>query len=161
VGYNAQAMFFHNSTQAFMKKYFVEPEDYKFIHAMARKSVGDNKKRKQEIVEHTEARVAEKRAKKLQREKKAKEKAKQIAEIALVLDKDKVTILKGQKLKDQLSAFKSANAPNLKGVTGSSKVGLICEKLCESVDLYQSGQWKLQNTIEIDESELVKNLIYH
>ena len=35
IGYNAQAMFFHNNTEAFMKKYFVEPEDYKFIHAAA------------------------------------------------------------------------------------------------------------------------------
>jgi hypothetical protein len=153
IGYNAQAMFFSNETEAFMKKYFVEPEDYKFIHAMARKTVGDDKKRRQEIVEHTEARVAEKREKRKQRKKKAEDKARYIAEIALVLDKDKVAALKGQKLKDQLLAFKSANAPNLKGVTVSSKVGIIHDSLCEAVDLYQSGQWKLDTGAEFEESE--------
>jgi hypothetical protein len=46
-----------------MKKYFVEPEDYKFIHAMARQTMADDKNRRHEIVQHTEAKIVQKKAK--------------------------------------------------------------------------------------------------
>jgi hypothetical protein len=153
VGYNAQAMFFHNNTEAFMKKYLVEPEDYKFIHAMAQKTMGEDKKRKHEIVEHTEARIAQKTAKRAQRKQKADATAQRIAEISLILNKEKVAALKGQSLKDQLQVYKSANAPNLKGVTANTKVGIIREQMCNAIDMYISGQWKPQEDHSIDDTE--------
>jgi hypothetical protein len=48
LGYNAQAMFFHNDTEAFIKKFFVEPEDYKFLHSMAWQATAEDKKRRLE-----------------------------------------------------------------------------------------------------------------
>jgi hypothetical protein len=59
--------------------------------------------------------------------------------MALVLDKAKIPGLKGQQLKDQLRFFKSAGAPNLKGITTSTKVNDIHAGLCESIDLYKAG----------------------
>ena len=71
IGYNAQAMFFHNNTEAFMKQYFVKPEDYKFIHAAAQEMTADDKKRRHEIVQHTEAKIVQKQAKREKRKQNA------------------------------------------------------------------------------------------
>jgi hypothetical protein len=95
----------------------------------------------------------QKKAKRKQRKQKADAAAQRIAGIALVLDKEKITALKGQSLKDQLKVFKSAEAPNLKGITASTKVNDIRAELCKAVDLYKSGQWKLHSSREIDQSE--------
>ena len=65
--------------------------------------------------------------------------------MTLVLDKIKIPDLKGQHLKDQLRVFKPAGAPNLKGITASTKVNDICARLCESIYLYKTGQWKPLN----------------
>jgi hypothetical protein len=138
--YNAQAMFFHNNTEAFMKKFFVEPEDYKFLHSMAWQATAEDKKRRHEIVQHAEAKILQKKARREQRKQKADAMAQQISGMALVLDKAKIPGLKGQQLKDQLRVFKSAGAPNLKGITTSTKVNNICAGLCESIDLYKAGQ---------------------
>ena len=73
------------------------------------------------------------------RKQKADAAAQRIAGIALVLDKEKITALKGQSLKDQLKVFKSAMAPNLKGITNSTKVNDIRAELCKAIDLYKSG----------------------
>jgi hypothetical protein len=153
IGYNAQAMFFHNNTEAFMKKYFVEPEDYKFIHAAAREMTADDKKRRHEIVQHTEAKIMQKKAKREQRKQKADATAQRIAGISLILDKEKITALKGQSLKDQLKVFKLAEAPNLKGITASTKVNDIRAGLSKAIDLYKSGEWKIHNDGALDESE--------
>ena len=153
IGYNAQAMFFHNDTEAFMKKYFVEPEDYKFIHAAAREMTADDKKRRHEIVQHTEAKIVQKQAKREKRKENAAATAQRIAEISLILDKEKVTALKGQSLKDQLKVFKLAEAPNLKGITANSKVNDIRAGLSKAIDLYKSGKWKILNDGALDESE--------
>ena len=37
--YNAQAMYFHNNTAAFMSRFFKD-EDYKYIHKLARAADG-------------------------------------------------------------------------------------------------------------------------
>ena len=71
----------------------------------------------------------------------------------MVLAKEKITDLKGQSLKDQLKVFKSAMAPNLKGITASTKVNDIRAELCKAIDLYKSGQWQLPNSGVIDQSE--------
>ena len=130
--YNAQAMFYHNNTQAFMEKNF-QDEDYKFIHKMVRESRGEERKRREELVQYAEAKVA----------KKADD-----AGIKLILDKEQVVKLKGQALKDNLRAFQAAGAPNLKGMTQSSKVNIIREGLLLSVDLYLTGNWKPIQTAE-------------
>jgi hypothetical protein len=71
----------------------------------------------------------------------------------LILDKEKVTSLKGQSLKDQLKVFKLAEAPNLKGITANSKVNDIRAGLSKAIDLYKSGEWKIHNDGVLDESE--------
>ena len=120
---------------------------------MARQASSEDKKRRQKIVQHTEAKILQKTAKRAQRKQRADAAAQRIAGIALVLDKEKITALKGQSLKDQLKVFKSAMAPNLKGITASTKVNDICAELCKAIDLYKSGQWKLPSSGVIDQSD--------
>jgi len=43
-------------------------------------------------------------------------------------------------------------APNLKGITASTKVNDIHAELCKAIDLYKSGQWKLPSSGGIDQS---------
>jgi hypothetical protein len=113
----------------------------------------DDKKRRHEIVQHTEAKIVQKQAKREKRKQNAAATAQRIAEISLILDKEKVTALKGQSLKDQLKVFKLAEAPNLKGITANSKVNDIRAGLSKAVDLYKSGEWKIPNDGALDESE--------
>jgi hypothetical protein len=113
----------------------------------------DDKKRRHEIVQHTEAKIMQKKAKREQRKQKADATAQRIAGISLILDKEKITALKGQSLKDQLKVFKLAEAPNLKGITASTKVNDIRAGLSKAIDLYKSGEWKIHNDGALDESE--------
>jgi len=113
----------------------------------------DDKKRRHEIVQHTEAKIVQKQAKKEKWKQNAAATAQHIAEISLILDKEKITVLKGQSLKDQLKVFKLAKAPNLKGITANSKVNDIRAGLSKAIDLYKSGEWKIQNDGALDESE--------
>ena len=145
--YNAQAMFYHNNTQAFMEKNF-QDEDYKFIHKMARESRGEERKRREELVQHAEAKVAKKADDAKKRKAQAAAVAQKIAGIKLILDKEQVVKLKGQALKDHLRAFQAAGAPNLKGITQSSKVNIIREGLQKAVGLYLTGDWKPIQTAE-------------
>jgi hypothetical protein len=95
----------------------------------------------------------QKKAKREQRKQKADATAQRIAGISLILDKEKITALKGQSLKDQLKVFKLAEAPNLKGITASTKVNDIRAGLSKAIDLYKSGEWKIHNDGALDESE--------
>ena len=62
-------MFHHNNTQVLMENKF-QAEDYKFIHQMARESRGEEKKRRQEVVLHAEAKIAKQaNAAKMRKEK--------------------------------------------------------------------------------------------
>ena len=116
--YNAQALFHHNETQAFMSEKFGTEDDYKFLHQEARKMQGVDKKRKHEIIEHAEARVAQKlETKKVNQAKKEKNAAK-IASIELIMDREAVVKLTGEKLRDHFSAFKAAGAPNMIKIVG-------------------------------------------
>ena len=63
----------------------------------------------------------QKQAKREKWKQNAADTAQRIAAISLILDKEKITALKGQSLKDQLKVFKLAKAPNLKGITANSK----------------------------------------
>jgi hypothetical protein len=100
--------FSYNDTEAFMKKFFVEPEDYRFLHSMARQATAEDKKRRHEIVQHAEAKILQKKARWEQWKQKADAMAQQISGMALVLDKAKIPGLKEQQLKNQLRVFKSA-----------------------------------------------------
>jgi hypothetical protein len=139
--YNAQAMFHHNNTKAFMEKNF-QADDYKFVHQMARESRGEEKKRREEMVLHAEAKIAKQAAATKKRKAKAAAVAQKIAGITLILDREEVVKLKGQALKDHLKAFQAAGAPNLKSINLSSKVAIIREGLQKAVDLYLAGEWK-------------------
>ena len=90
--YNAQAMFYHNNTQAFMEKNF-QDEDYKFIHKMVRESRGEERKRREELVQHAEAKVAKKADDAKKRKARAAAVAQKIAGIKLILDKEQVVKL--------------------------------------------------------------------
>ena len=60
LNHNALAMFYKNNTQAFMVAKFTEPEDYQYLHMLARKSQGEGKQRRKEIVEFRDIRQAKK-----------------------------------------------------------------------------------------------------
>src|SRR3954451_2034083 len=74
--FNAQAMFRHNETQIFMKKQF-QPDDYKFVRKMARQADSQKLelKRKQKLVQHTQAKNKKKRAAVEKRKQNAAKKA--------------------------------------------------------------------------------------
>ena len=92
-------MFYHNDTQAFMKNKF-QAEDYKFIHQVARESRGEEKKRREELVLHAEAKIIKQTDAAKKRKAKAAAAAQKIAGIKLILDREEVVKLKGQALKD-------------------------------------------------------------
>lgn len=149
--YNAQAMFHHNETQAFMEAKFTTPEDFKFLHQEARNLTGVDKKRKLEIINYAEEKVAKKQeAAKVQQEKTAKQAAK-IASIRLIFYRDSVVASTGERLKDQFNAFKAAGAPN---IPNRSRVGVLRQALEEAIDFYHADKWDpYKNPEEVLEEE--------
>ena len=139
--YNAQAMFHHNETQAFMNAKFNDPEDFKFLHTEARKLKGVDKKRHLEIIQYNEAKIAQRQAAAKKQKDKVAKKAAEIAKIRLILDRDAVVKLAGEKLKAHFSAFKAAGAPNVQDMTTRERVAQIREALQQAVDLYNEGKW--------------------
>jgi hypothetical protein len=125
LGHNALKMYFTNNTQAFMAANFTQPEDYQFLHQMARESIGEERKQKQELVKFQQNHHAAKLAKREEAVQKKKENADQLANTLLVLDKEKVAALKGQALKDQLKLFQHLDAPNLAQIKQTTKVSEI------------------------------------
>jgi hypothetical protein len=151
--YNAQAMFHQNRTQEFMQQKF-QLEDHQFIRQMARSadSQGQDNRRKEMLVKHNEARILKKKIASEKRRKDAAKKARRIAAVILIFDKEKVTNLKGEKLKDHLLAFKHAGAPNLQGITVRSTVGKIREGLHKAIDSFNRGEWEPLAQSEIEDS---------
>jgi hypothetical protein len=115
--YNAQAMFHHNDTQAFIKQYS-SPEDEQYIREKACQSNKEERMRKQAIVSHNEERIAKRTAAAKKRKDNATKRAERVAKIELIWVKDDIDKLKGQKLKDHLKAFQIAGAPNLQPQPG-------------------------------------------
>ena len=150
LSFNSLSMFFRNNTQAFMAAKFTEEEDYRYIHKLAREANGEEKKRRKELVDFREKRQAEKTARKEIREKNAKATATRIAELDLVLDKEKIPGLKGQALKDQLKLFKSEGAPNLKQGPMPTKVSDIRKALKDAIDMHINGTWNIFQDEEIE-----------
>jgi hypothetical protein len=152
--YNAQAIFNHNETQAFMNAKFSTHEDYKFLHEEARKMKGIDKKRKLEIIEHTEARIAQKLEAGKARQAKKAENAAKIASTELIMDREAVVKLAGEKLKNQFSAFKVAGAPNMIGMTTRNKVAELRQALQAAIDLYHEHKWApYRDEEEVNEEE--------
>ena len=141
--YNAQAMYAHNNTQAFMEEKF-QPEDHQYIRQLARKdeAKGLEQARKQAIVEHAQAKIDKRVAAKAAKMERAAKLAERVAAVKLIFDKEKVTKLKGESLKDHLQAYQKAGAPNLQNMSIRTTVGKIREGLVDSIDLFNSGQWK-------------------
>jgi hypothetical protein len=59
----------------------------------------------------------------------------------IILNKEEITKLRGQKLRDQLKLFKLAEAPNLIGVRQPTLVADIYKALSDAIDLHQSNEW--------------------
>jgi hypothetical protein len=158
-GYNAQAMYFHNGTQEFVKKFFVTPEDLVFVHTAARESSGEDKKRQKEIVEHSKKRAAEKAAGREKRQKQLKEKQSRLDQLDLVLNVEEVEDLKGQRLKDMFAKFKQAGAPEVNNIKGAVRVGAQRDAIRAAIQSFHQGKWgsELRNTIESeDDGEVIE-----
>ena len=152
--YNAQAMFHHNKTQAFMDAKFTSADDFKFLHKEARNLKGVDKQRKLEIIDYAEEKIAKKQKTAKERKEKVAEYAAKIANVELVLDRDKVVALTGERLRDQFSAFKAAGAPNMESLTKRSKVADIRKALQYAVDMYHESKWNPHESIgEADEED--------
>jgi len=133
---------------------FTEPADYQFLCQLARDASGDERQRCKELVEFRDKQQQKKTAQKEKRAQKSKETAARIAETGLILDKEKAVLLKGQALKDQLKVFKNAGAPNL--VTGKlpTLVTEIRQTLSDAIDLYQNGEWMLEQDTESEDGNV-------
>jgi len=141
--YNAQAMYARNNTQAFMEKKF-QPEDHMYIRQLARtdEAKGLEQAKRKAIVEHAQAKIDKRKVAKAAKLKKAAEVDGRVAAVKLIFDKEQIKKLKGQSLKDHLLAFKRASAPNLQNISIRTPVAKIREGIMESIDLFNSGQWK-------------------
>ena len=152
--FNAQIMYSRNNTEAFMQKMF-QPDDHRYIRQLAcddnSRSVENDKKR--EMIEHAQAKANQHMAASEKRKKNAAERADRVAAVQLIFDKEKITALKGQALKDHLEAFQKAGAPNLQDLTPRSAVALIRDGLAKAIDLHESGEWKPTITLELDSAE--------
>jgi hypothetical protein len=138
-GYNGLAMFFHNNTQLFMEAKFTTDEDYKFLHKLARETGSGEQAWRQAGVDHRDDkqhRLLEKRKK---RQDQAQKTAERIAGIAIILDKEIVSNLKGNSLMDQLKIFKEAGAPNLQQIPKLANDKR--QALVDAVELYEKGVW--------------------
>jgi hypothetical protein len=147
-------MFHHNETQAFMNAKFNDPEDFRFLHSEARKLKGLDRKRNHEIIEYNEAKIAQKQAAAKRQKDKMAKKAAEIAKIRLILDRDAVVKLAGEKLKNHFDAFKAAGAPNIQNIAKRERVAQIREALQQAVDLYNEGKWDpYKGSVDEEEEE--------
>src|SRR6266498_3121473 len=138
-GYNGLAMFFCNNTQLFMEAKFTKDEDYKFLLKLARETGSGEQAWRQAGVDHRDDkqhRLLEKRKK---RQDQAQKNAERIAGIAIILDKEIVSNLKGNSLMDQIKIFKEAGASNLQQIPKLANDKR--QALVDAVELYEKGVW--------------------
>ncbi|TFK29206.1 hypothetical protein FA15DRAFT_678043 [Coprinopsis marcescibilis] len=132
LGYNSQAM-----------KYFKEPEDFKFLHKLARENYGEDQKCQIEIMEHAQMRAKEKEKHRQKRANTQAEKVQKIEGTAIILGQDELEKLKGEALKTMVDVFKNFGAPGLDVLNSKSKVNEKREALKEAARLYHLGNWSL------------------
>ncbi|KAF8809251.1 hypothetical protein BYT27DRAFT_7232351 [Phlegmacium glaucopus] len=140
--YNAQTMFFQNNTGAFMNEMFSDTT-HQYIRAVSRERDTSEKERLEQIVQHTEEKIAKKVAAKTKRTERAVQVADRISKVALIFKEDEIDKLKGEKLKDHFQAFKKAGAPNLGTINSKSKVAEKREAIKAAIRSYNKGEWKL------------------
>ncbi len=139
-GYNGLAMFFRNNTQLFMEEKFTMDEDYKFLHKLARETGSGEQAWRKAGVDHRDNkqnRLIEKRQK---RQEQLQKDTERIAGVAIILDKEVVSNLKGKHLLDQIKIFKEAGAPNLQNnipkLANDKRQALV-----NAVELHEKGVW--------------------
>ena len=150
--YNGLTMFFRNNTQLFMEAKFTTEEDYKFLHKLARETGSGEQAWRKAGVDHCDDRQHHLIEKRKKSQKKAEENAERIAGIAIILDKNIVSGLKGNALLDQIKVFKEAGAPNLQGAVPK----LAKDKrqaLVDAVELHEKGVWGTDKADDWEESE--------
>ena len=97
-------------------------------------------KRKQKLVQHTQAKNKKKRAAVEKRKQNAAKKAERLAVVELIFDKEEIKKLKGAKLKDHLLAYQNAEAPIPKDITIRTVDGQIREALQMAIDSFNAGE---------------------
>ena len=110
-------------------------------------------KRKQKLVQHTQAKNKKKRAAVEKRKQNAAKKAERLAVVELIFDKEEIKKLKGAKLKDHLLAYQNAGASIPKDITIRTVVGQIREALQMAIDSFNAGEWKPEAFSETESSD--------
>jgi len=136
-------MFECNNTQNFMNEIFTEPGDLKFLQEQACAYKGKDWAKQKEMVLHQQ----EKNEKQEEAANKWKEAAaqqkKEIEELQLELDKEKIQKMVGNDLRKQLETFRNVGAPNLSNVPTRSKVGDLKIALIGAISSLKAGEWNL------------------
>jgi len=140
--FNALAMYQRNDTQQFMDRNFQE-DDHKFLMKMGREVDGSGLEEKRQ--DKTVAYNLKKNQKKDDRDREAAqkltEKNARLAKIPLIFDKDVIEGLKGQKLQDQLDAYRLAGAPLPALMKDVRVVDDKKKAIQNAIDQYENNQW--------------------
>ena len=107
----------------------------------------------QTLVKHAEEKIVKKKAAKEKRAENAIKTAARISQTKLEFDKEKIKKTKGAELRDLVAAFKIAGAPNLDGINSKSKVPELKSVLCDTIDLFNSGEWQLKGSELTEDSQ--------
>ena len=150
--FNARTMYGRNKTADFMKENFGE-DTLKYIREVSRERDTSEKDRKRQILKHAEENIVKKKAAKEKRAENAIKKAARISQTKLEFDKEKIKKTKGPELRDLVTAFKIAGAPNLDGINSKSKVPELKSALCDTIDLFNAGEWQLQGSELTEEND--------
>ena len=150
--YNGLTMFFRNNTQLFMEAKFTTEEDYKFLHKLARETGSGEQAWRKAGVDYRDERQYRLLEKRKKRQEQTQKNAERIAGIAIILDKEIVSNLKGNHLLDQIRIFKEAGAPNLCGsipkLANNKRQALI-----DAVKLYEEGLWVIDRAEDWSDGE--------
>ena len=140
--FNALAMYQRNDTQAFMDKNLQE-DDNQFLMQMAREIDGSGleAKRQDKNVEYNQAKNQKKDDRDKEAAQKLTEKKARLAKIPLIFDKDVIESLKGQRLQDQLDAFRLAGAPMPELMKDVKAVGDKKKAIQNAIDKYEIDKW--------------------
>ncbi|KAF9038727.1 hypothetical protein BJ165DRAFT_1407843 [Panaeolus papilionaceus] len=134
-------MFFRNDTAQFIKAKLTEEEDHKFIQGAARELWGQERIRRQELVDFRDQKQAQKAERRAKRQAAAEEAAARLSNTPLVLKYRKAKLLAGVALQDQVKLFRSLGAPNLVGKalpTIAKEKRLVLRK---AIRLYKLRLW--------------------
>jgi hypothetical protein len=140
--FNAQAMYQRNDTQPFMNNNLNE-DDHKFLMQMGREvdASGLEPKRQAKTVVYNQAKVKKRNDKDRKAAQGKAETNARLAKVTLIFDKDVIEGLKGQKLQDQLDAFRLAGAPlpalkkDVKAVADKKKA------IQQAIDQHEMKKW--------------------